>query len=426
MKQEIKCGATKAKPGNQKEVACTDACRARRLAMALDIDPEREGGASAFSDETVALYTKNPGWAPSIEARFRSFAENKEQKRLQFRPMQVIQRQFCHLLAVDMGLDSESQDPEPYRSVVIRKPANFVAVPRKTIAEVIGVKPSSLSSPAPAVQQLKKVSRGLAINAFVLKNIQVGIIAQELEKELAPVLKDSQLRFDIAWHGDEDVLLKPRASSLAIDQVEAELHLLSPKLKRVVALRNLASSIEACWVGQDGRIANSGASGWSLANPRKSAPVQANSWSSGPTLASRNGFDLFSGAGGSSASTIVATQAAARREKEIERERERERLREEKKKREAAVVDSWEMEADDEDESPVVAGSGDSVAAQDSDISALATASATPSDTPSVTAPDSPTVPSTPIALTGAPTTALDDDTPIPVSTATDNDSSTL
>lgn len=346
VKQDIKCGATKAKPaGNQKEIACTDACRVRRLAMALDIDPEREGGTTpSYTDETVAIYNKNPGWAPAIESKFRSFVENKEQKRLQFRPMQVIQREFCHLLAVDLGLDSESQDPEPYRSVVIRKPANFTTAPRKTIAEFIGVKPPG-SSGATAVLQLKKISRGQAVNAFVLKGIQVGMLASDLEKEIAPTLKESQLRFDIAWHGDEDVLLKPRASSLAVDQVETELHSLSTKLKRVIALKGLADSTELCWVGQDGRIANSGASGWSLANPRKSAP--SSSWSTGPMLASRNVFDLFSGAGGSSAATITATQLATKREKE---RLEKERLKEKEKEKMKEVVDSWEMEADEDDE----------------------------------------------------------------------------
>ncbi|KAF8252781.1 hypothetical protein K440DRAFT_535857 [Wilcoxina mikolae CBS 423.85] len=326
VKQDIKCGATKAKPaGNQKEIPCTDTCRARRLAMALDIDPEREG-TPAYSDETVTAYNRDTKSTLAIEQKFRAFAENKDQKHLQFGPMRTSLREFAHLLAADYGLDSESQDPEPYRSVVVRKPVNFNHIPRKTLAEFLAAKPAAAAATPVAVQQLKKLPRGQAVNAFTLRGIRVGILASELEKEISPVLKESQLRFDITWHGDEDVLLKPRTSSLAMDQIEAELHSLSTKLKRVVASKGLAESTELCWVGQDGRIANSAAvaGGWSLANPRKSAP--AVSRSNAPTLVSKNGFELFGGAAGG-----VAKKKSA----------------EKVKPKEVEVVDDWEMEADD-------------------------------------------------------------------------------
>jgi len=320
----MKCGATKAKPaGSQKEITCTDACRARRLAMALDIDPEREG-TPTYSDETIAAYSKDTKSASAIEQKFRTFADNNDQKRLQFLPMRASLREFVHLLATDYGLDSESQDPEPYRSVVVRKPINFTPVPRKTLAELLAAKPAT-GTTLVAVQQLKKLPRGQAVNAFTLKGIRVGILASELEKEISPILKESQLRFDITWHGDEDVLLRPKTSSLAMDQIEAELHSLSTKLKRVVASKGLAESMELCWVGQDGRIVNSTAGGWSLANPRKSAPVASRS--NVPTLASKNGFELFGGAAG----------GVVRKEKSAEKV----------KPKEVEVVDDWEMEADD-------------------------------------------------------------------------------
>jgi transcriptional repressor NF-X1 len=293
--------------------------------MALDLDPEREG-TPAYSDETIAAYNRDPKWASAIEAKFRAFVTADSQKRLQFAPMRASMREFLHLLSTDYGLDSESQDPEPYRSVVVRKPANFVAAPKKTLAEVAGAKPAA-TTPA-ALQQLKKIVRGNAANAFVLKGIRVGVLASELEKELAPTLKESQLRFDISWYGDEDVLLKPRASSLAVEQMEAELHALSTKLKRAVAVKGLAEAAELCWVGQDGRIANRDAAGWSVS--RKTAP--AASWSAGPsTLASRNGFDVFSAAGGSSAQVIAGAKKKSK-----------ENLKKE-------VVEDWEMEADTEE-----------------------------------------------------------------------------
>lgn len=298
--------------------------------MALDLDPEREG-TPAYSDETIATYNRDPKWATAIEAKFRAFASKEDQKRLQFAPMRAPLRQFLHLLSADYGLDSESQDPEPYRSVVVRKSANFVVAPRKTLAEVAGAK-APAAAPA-ALQQLKKIVRGNAANAFVLKGIRVGLLAAELEKELSPTLKESQLRFDMSWYGDEDVLLKPRASSLAVEQMEAELHALSTKLKRAVAAKGLADTAELCWVGADGRIANRDGAGWSVANSRKAVPPSPApcTW----MMPSRNGFEVFSGAGGDSTATIAGQKSRENLKKEKEKEKE--------------VVDSWEMEADTEE-----------------------------------------------------------------------------
>lgn len=356
VKQDIKCGATKAKPaGNQKEMACTDACRARRLALALDIDPEREGGPPAYSDATVAAYSRDPKWASAIETKFRAFAENKDLKRLQFTPMRAPNREFVHLLATDYGMESKSQDPEPYRSVAVYKPAGPHPVPRKTLAEFVASRGATSAASTPAalgptpvsVQQLKKPARGHAVNAFVLRGIRVGTMATDLEREMAPMLKESQLRFDMAWHGDEEVLLKPKPSSLVADQMEAELHGLSTRLKRFVAFKGLAESTELCWVGQDGRIANgvgAGAgAGWTAANPRKAAP--AASWTNGPSLVTKNGFELFRGGGLAGMAGVAGPTAGAaggagagavRKQKSAD------------KVKEAEVVDDWEMEAEED------------------------------------------------------------------------------
>ncbi|KAI5819526.1 putative fkbp12-associated protein [Pyronema omphalodes] len=343
IKSEVKCAATKAKPaGNSKELACTDACRARRLAMALALDPERE--AQIYSEDTLAAYQRDPKWAQGIEQKMRSFCEALEQKRLQFAPMKSGMRMFVHALAEDLGLQSESQDPEPYRSVVVRKPVTFVATARKTIAEVIagGVgNPAAAANASaangsatpsrtgtPSLTQLKRPARGPAVNAFYLRHIAVGTLSSDLERELSAVLKDSQLRFDITWHGDEDVLLKPKTGSLGPEQVEAELHGLSMKLKRLVASKGLADSAEMVWVGIDGKVKDgntqTNASGWSTVVTQR-RPVLVNK----PVVASSNGFAVFA--------------TAEKKEK--------------KKKEVKEVVDDWEMEADEEEEKEV--GSGD-------------------------------------------------------------------
>ncbi|KAL7274852.1 FKBP12-associated protein [Rhizina undulata] len=337
LKQEVKCGATKANPiGNRKELKCNDQCRSRRMALALSLDPDREA-IPPYSDETISYYIKNRDWATAVEQKFRNFANNQTSKRNGFQPMRSSQRAFLHKLAADYGLESESQDPEPYRSVVIRKGSNFTAAPKKLISEFIAARASTASAAvvaAPvAIQQLKK-SRKQPVNAILLQNIRVGILTSELEKELDPVLKESQLRFNLNWSGDEDVLLEPKVSSLAMDQMESELGNLSSKLKRHVAAHGLAESVELCWVGRDGQIANREDQRWSLVANRKAAPtakLQQN------TVSTDNGFGVFGSVGEPSMA--------------MERQKSAEFTVLKGKKREVDVVDvvdDWETAADED------------------------------------------------------------------------------
>lgn len=332
IKQEVKCGSTKANPtGNKQELKCADECRSRRLALALELDPDREG-TPLYSEETIAAYMLEKKRCTELEQSVRNFAQTNSSKETHFQPMNKFRREFVHCLAADYGLDSESRDQEPYRSVFLFKgPRYSGAPPRKTIAEYLALNPVEVAPPS-AVQQLKKARR-LPFNAILLHRIRVGMLAAELERELAPCLKDANLFFNINWHGDEDVLLEPKPSSLAVDQVEAELHNISPKVKRYVAASGLAESAELCWVGKEGKIASRESEKWSLVANKKSAPSTVLTQYS---IASRNGFSVFSG---SSDAGPADTRAAAALAKKKSAEAV-------KKPRPEDIVDDWEIEAD--------------------------------------------------------------------------------
>jgi transcriptional repressor NF-X1 len=299
------------------------------MALALDIDPDRES-VPPYREETVFFYLKDKKWASGIEEKFRGFAESV-QKRLVFPHMRSTQRAFLHSLAEDYGFVSISQDPEPYRSVVVHRGSGFTVAPKKTIMEFVASKPSAVSATVPiSIQQLKKPRRQ-AYNAVLLQGIRVGILTSEIEKELEPVLKDSQLRFGLQWTGDEEVMLLPKASSLAVDQIELELaDVLSPKLKRLFAMKGLADKVELVWVGRDGQIVNRESGGkWSLiaggrsTNPPGSkVPVQA-------AVGGKSRFEFELG------TAEMARKSAESRKKK-------------KKEKEPAVVDDWETAADDE------------------------------------------------------------------------------
>lgn len=304
------------------------------MALALELNPEREA-APPYSDEAIYFYMKDKKFATTVEAKFRIFADTPTSKRLAFQPMRSPQRAFLHILAADFGFESESQDPEPYRSVIIFKGSNFTAVPRKTIADFLAAKPSAPPTAMPvSIQQLRKPRKD-AHNAIVLKRIRVGLLSIDLEKELEPVLKDSQLRFNMQWTGDEEVVLEPKTSSFATEQIELELTELSPKLKRLVAQKGLAESVELCSVDRNGQILGRHGNQWSMVASSKAAQASKVVQTGFNT---KNGFSIFGGDGGAGPSNQRSTESL---KKKFALERKKEKEREE-------VVEDWEMAADDE------------------------------------------------------------------------------
>lgn len=101
-----------------------------------------------YSAKTLELFRDNTKFCQSYEREFRVFAADDQEKRLRFKPMQAIQREFLHSLAEDFGLDSESQDPEPHRHVCVFKTPRFVSAPMKTLAQCVKPKPVVVAEPA--------------------------------------------------------------------------------------------------------------------------------------------------------------------------------------------------------------------------------------------------------------------------------------
>ncbi|CAZ85887.1 unnamed protein product [Tuber melanosporum] len=333
LKQEARCCSTKTNPtGNKRELKCNDQCRSRRMALAFELDPDRES-IPPYSEGTLFHYAKDRKWSAAVEEKFRAFAESN-QKRYTFNPMKSGQRAFLHSLAEDYGFQSVSQDPEPYRSVILFKGSNNGTAPKKTIAEYIASKPSAVPTSTPvSIQQLKKPQRQ-PYNAIILQNIRIGLLNAEIERELEPVLKDTQLRFNLQWSGGDDVLLVPKASSFGNDQIDVELaDALIPQLKRLIAKNGLADKAELCLVGKDGQIVNRESQPkWSLV-VGKSSPAAGTKPPAQANVGSKSRFDLEHG------KAELARKSAESLKK-----------KEKKKGKEVDVVDDWETAADNEAE----------------------------------------------------------------------------
>ncbi|KAF3940159.1 hypothetical protein ABW19_dt0201968 [Dactylella cylindrospora] len=280
LKQEVTCNiSSRNQTQKRPDIKCIDECRRRQLATALNVDFEKkeaEQSASSYSEDTLEFYIDNKTWCNGIEKTLREFCGNKSKMRLAFNPMKSHLRQFIHWLAEDYGLDSESEDPEPYRSVVVTKNGRWSGI-----------------------QQLRKAG-AQAVNAIMLSGLRLGLLTSELETELYPVLRGSALKFAIRWYGDEEVLLEPQGS-YSSDDMESELQNLRPVIKRHCASNRIATSAELCWVGRDGKVVSKESQAWSVVSGNKGARAQTTPQTGGSYA---NLFGVLSGnttSGGSSA-----------------------------------------------------------------------------------------------------------------------------
>ncbi|KAG0651045.1 FKBP12-associated [Hyphodiscus hymeniophilus] len=249
-KQAVKCLASKTSEGNSKKMLdCNDEClrlqRNAKLAAALNIDPATHmDDHIPYSTETLEMFKNSQKICQTYEREFRVFAADEKEKRLRFKPMQASQRAFIHTLAEDFGLDSESQDPEPHRHVVIFKTPRFVSAPMKTLSQCIRAKPV-VSEPAPSKGL---VASGEAYNAFLLSNPRFGLTIDELHADLLPEFSTAGLDFEISFLPSGDIVIKSRPSGSWLQKPEAILVNLKPGVLKKVKLLDLASSATLCSV----------------------------------------------------------------------------------------------------------------------------------------------------------------------------------
>ncbi|KAL8331647.1 hypothetical protein RB593_002184 [Gaeumannomyces tritici] len=277
-KQEVRCLATAndERPGRE-ALKCDEEClklqRNRRLADALKIDPESHTDDHIpYSDATVKMFRENVGWTQTQEREFRVFAADPSEKRIRFKPMQPHQRAFLHSLAEDFGLDSESQDPEPHRHVVVFKTPRFVSAPRKTLAQCVNIiKTAEAASAAAAAPQTTRAASIEPFNAFVLSKPKFGLTIDEVDKGLAADLAStvsSSLTFTTTFlPASDEVLVTAHRSPVTAASIaraggaistpvalENALVALRPAIAKTVGRLGLAARVGLCHVDGSGVV----------------------------------------------------------------------------------------------------------------------------------------------------------------------------
>ncbi|MCJ1334482.1 FKBP12-associated protein [Thelotrema lepadinum] len=361
LKTETKCLASATSEGNTKKtLKCDDECarleRNRKLALALDIDPEtHQNDHVPYSTSTLRMYAEKVAWATPLEREFRVFAADDEARRLRFKAMKDHQRAFLHSLAEDFGFDSESLDPEPHRHVCIFKTPRFVAAPMKTLVESLRVIHqgnlaaglSAATSTTPALTLAPQPPQQ-PFNALLLFSPRFGLTDSELTEALAPALKAAStltLEPTFSSQGGQDiVLLRPKPTSstttIAPPVIASLLKTLKNPVHTALVSKGLATSVALVAIDHAGSILRSETdptSSYSTSNA-------AGPWS---TVESTS-----SGSGGGGWSQVAAKGAAGLRfapRPESVRGRNNfvvlERAAAKKKREKEMVVDDWEEEA---------------------------------------------------------------------------------
>ncbi|MCJ1257100.1 FKBP12-associated protein [Lignoscripta atroalba] len=357
LKQEIRCSASRSSEGNSKKtLKCDDECarleRNRKLALALNIDPEaHKDDHIPYAASTLQLFQTQESikWAQTQEREFRVFAANESEKRLRFKPMSAHQRAYLHSLAEDFGLDSESMDPEPHRHVAVFKTPRFVMAPMKTLMECVKIKneaaKSNTSESMDAQRRMRESNE--PFNGFLLTGPRFGLTLEELRVDFSATLDAAPgIAFDISFLPSEEIVLKGRpassATTISSSSIEAALKGLKPSLASTASTKQLASSIQLCSLD----------SSLNILRRESVAGVNSDGWSQvaakaavGPRNAPRQ-----TPVGTKSVYTVLGSKLRDAKKKKEEKQRERGTAKD------VEVVDDWEEEAKKEEERENEAG----------------------------------------------------------------------
>ncbi|KAL8935769.1 MAG: hypothetical protein Q9216_005270 [Gyalolechia sp. 2 TL-2023] len=336
----MKCNASKSSEGNgQKSLSCDDECarleRNRKLALALNIDPEaHKDDHVPYGAETLRMFKENVKWAQEQEREFRVFATDEGEKRLRFKPMPSHQRTFLHSLAEDFGFDSESMDPEPHRHVAIFKTPRFVMAPMKTLAECVRIRLNADAAAMNLVEEQRRLrSNNEAYNGFILTRPRFGLTVEELRSDLSAHLESTPgLTFDISFLPSEEIVLKAKpattSTNVQASSIEAAVKAMKSAIVNIISAKNLAAACQLCASDSSLNIlrrepdGSETADGWSRVAAKAAAPRSA------PRLV---------GVGEKSPYTVLGSRLRdAKRKKEEEAER--------AKQEELSLVDDWEEE----------------------------------------------------------------------------------
>ncbi|XWW97269.1 hypothetical protein V2A60_005251 [Cordyceps javanica] len=280
------------------ELKCDDEClrqeRNRRLAAALNIDPATHTNDHVpYSDDTLALFRETPTWCETQEREFRVFSQSPTEIRIRYKPMPNNQRRFLHVLAEDYGLESRSEDNEPFRYVLVYKGPRFVSAPSKTIAQCVKIRKTQEAAAAAAAAALAStavkpppLNETEPLNAFLLTSPRFGLTTDEVGVALAADLAEQPaLQFRVEYLPSDEVLMRATvqySSFLSAAGIETALRTLKKSVTERVRNQEIAGNVFLCHVDASDAITRredsgraDGVGGWSAVASRAAAKKES-------------------------------------------------------------------------------------------------------------------------------------------------------
>jgi transcriptional repressor NF-X1 len=189
------------------------------------------------------------------------------------------------VLAEDYGLDSKSEDIEPYRYVIVWKGTKFVSAPGKTLAQCVKIRDTQAAEAAAAANSRAPTPPPTIItepfNAFLLTSPRFGLTVDDVESAVrADLASQSAFHFTTAFLPSDEILIRATAhysSFLTPTAVEQALQNMKPRLDSTIKRLDIAGNILLCHVDANEHISRrediskNEASGWSAVAGRAAA-----------------------------------------------------------------------------------------------------------------------------------------------------------
>ncbi|ODV70275.1 hypothetical protein HYPBUDRAFT_151662 [Hyphopichia burtonii NRRL Y-1933] len=241
---------------------CSQAKRDAELKAAFGVQETNE---NPYPEAVTKVYERQRAWCSKIELAMLDFISDYEdevasgipnpKKLLHFGKMNKPQRAFVHALAETYKLYSESQDPEPNRSV-------FIVITKSTTKPGIKIEPAILKDEEFRQKQVReKELQQLAaddayFNAIVIQDVFFGIVKEDIEKAVDSIMssfkhKDAISMPTLQWMTESTYILYDKASykEMNLDR-ENILYMLMKSSKQKLRDQLIAFDCKLCMVDE--------------------------------------------------------------------------------------------------------------------------------------------------------------------------------
>ncbi|ODV82189.1 uncharacterized protein CANTADRAFT_88109 [Suhomyces tanzawaensis NRRL Y-17324] len=301
--KKVPCGSTRDEPSNignilECDESCAQAQRDRALKEAFSFSAEDSKKVSdqdfIYPDSIFETYEKQTNWCSRVENLMRAFIEDynlqldngikSPRRTFHFQAMSKPQRAFIHGLAETMNLYSESQDPEPKRSIFIVI-TRLTKLPIYSITEALRLRREALFEASRSALTSEEVSN-TSFNALVIQDVFFGITKEDLGNALARVVEDFSLAsYVLSWIKDSTfVFYSKELLKAGTEEYVQELTKLVSIVRSLMREKSLAFDCKLCLIDEEATII--------LKTEGRKPPANENS-SAGSEKQSNNIYDVL-------------------------------------------------------------------------------------------------------------------------------------